>query len=55
MKILFVSAIMVLADQISKTLICSTMMLYESITVVPGFFHINYINSEWISPFGKIF
>ena len=46
MKILFASAIMVLADQISKTAIRSTMTLYESITVIPGFFHLTYITND---------
>ena len=57
MKILFASAIMVLADQISKTVIRSTMTLYESITVIPGFFHITYITNDGMAfginfPFG---
>ena len=57
MKILFASAIMVLADQISKTAIRSTMTLYESITVIPGFFHLTYINNDGMAfginfPFG---
>ena len=57
MKILFASAIMVLADQISKTAIRSTMTLYESITVIPGFFHLTYITNDGMAfginfPFG---
>ena len=57
MKILFASAIMVLADQISKTVIRSRMTLYESITVIPGFFHITYITNDGMAfginfPFG---
>ena len=57
MKILFASAIMVLADQISKTVIGSTMTLYESITVIPGFFHLTYITNDGMAfginfPFG---
>tara|TARA_A100001037_G_scaffold234553_1_gene213339 strand:+ start:548 stop:1021 length:474 start_codon:yes stop_codon:yes gene_type:complete len=57
MKILFASAIMVLADQISKTVIRSTMTLYESITVIPGFFHLTYITNDGMAfginfPFG---
>ena len=57
MKILFASAIMVLADQISKTVIRYTMTLYESITVIPGFFHITYITNDGMAfginfPFG---
>ena len=57
MKILFASAIMVFADQISITVIRSTMTLYESITVIPGFFHITYITNDGMAfginfPFG---
>ena len=57
MKILFASAIMVLADQISKTVIRSTMILYESITVIPGFFNLTYITNDGMAfginfPFG---
>ncbi|SVA86425.1 uncharacterized protein METZ01_LOCUS139279 [marine metagenome] len=48
---------MVFADQISKTVIRSTMTLYESITVIPGFFHITYITNDGMAfginfPFG---
>ena len=57
MKILFASAIMVLADQISKTVIRTTMTLYESITIIPGFFHLTYITNDGMAfginfPFG---
>jgi|TARA_B100000749_G_scaffold88634_1_gene67242 signal peptidase II len=46
MKILFVSAIMVLADQISKTVVRNTMSLYESIPVIPEFFHLTYVTND---------
>ena len=46
MKILFVSAIMVLADQISKTVVRNTMSLYESIPVIPDFFHLTYVTND---------
>jgi len=46
MKILFVSAIMVLADQISKTFVRNTMSLYESIPVIPEFFHLTYVTND---------
>jgi len=46
MKILFVSAIMVLADQISKTVVRNTMSLYESISVIPEFFHLTYVTND---------
>ena len=46
MKILFVSAIMVFADQISKTVVRNTMSLYESILVIPEFFHLTYVTND---------
>ena len=46
MKILFVSAILVLADQISKTVVRNTMSLYESIPVIPEFFHLTYVTND---------
>ena len=57
MKILFVSAIMVLADQISKTIVRNTMSLYESIPVIPEFFHLTYVTNDGMAfginfPFG---
>ena len=57
MKILFVSAIMVFADQISKTVVRNTMSLYESIPVIPEFFHLTYITNDGMAfginfPFG---
>jgi len=57
MKILFVSAIMVLADQISKTVVRNTMSLYESIPVISDFFHLTYVTNDGMAfginfPFG---
>jgi len=57
MKILFVSAILVLADQISKTIVRNTMSLYESIPVIPEFFHLTYVTNDGMAfginfPFG---
>jgi len=46
MKILFVSAILVLTDQISKTIVRNTMSLYESIPVIPEFFHLTYVTND---------
>ena len=46
MKILFVSAIMVLADQISKTVVRNTMSLYESIPVIPELIHLTYVTND---------
>ena len=57
MKILFVSAILVLAAQISKTIVRNTMSLYESIPVIPEFFHLTYVTNDGMAfginfPFG---
>ncbi len=57
MKVLFVSAILVLADQISKTIVVNTMSLYESIPVIQNFFHFTYITNDGMAfginfPFG---
>ena len=57
MKILFVSAIMVFADQISKTVVRNTMSLYESIPVIQEFFHLTYVTNDGMAfginfPFG---
>ena len=57
MRILFVSAIMVFADQLSKVIVRKTMSLYESIPVIPDFFHITYITNDGMAfginfPFG---
>lgn len=43
MRVLFFSAIIVIADQISKSIIKYSMHLYESIPVIPGFFHLTYV------------
>ena len=57
MRILFASAFLVLADQISKAIIRENMNLYESIVVIPSFFHITYITNDGMAfginfPFG---
>jgi len=57
MKVLFVSAILVLADQTSKTIVVKTMSLYESIPVIQNFFHFTYITNDGMAfginfPFG---
>tara|TARA_Y100000741_G_scaffold183394_1_gene139353 strand:- start:14593 stop:15063 length:471 start_codon:yes stop_codon:yes gene_type:complete len=57
MKVLFVSAVLVLADQISKTIVVKTMSLYESIPVIQNFFHFTYITNDGMAfginfPFG---
>ena len=57
MRILFASAFLVLADQMSKVIIRQNMNLYESIVVIPSFFHITYITNDGMAfginfPFG---
>ncbi len=57
MRILFVSAILVLTDQISKAVVRGTMSLYESIPVIPEFFHFTYVTNDGMAfginfPFG---
>lgn len=57
MRILFVSAILVFADQITKGMVRITMSLYESIPVIPDFFHITYVTNDGMAfglnfPFG---
>ena len=43
MRVLFLSAIIIIADQISKSIIKYSMHLYESIPAIPGFFHLTYV------------
>jgi len=57
MRVLFVSAILVLADQVSKTIVVRTMSLYESVPVIENFFHFTYITNDGMAfgidfPFG---
>ncbi len=57
MRTLVVSAVLVLADQISKTMVRKTMSLYESIPVIPKFFHLTYVTNDGMAfglnfPFG---
>ena len=57
MRVLFVSAILVLADQVSKAIVVRTMSLYESIPVIESFFHFTYITNDGMAfgidfPFG---
>ena len=57
MRVLFVSAIMVLADQVSKAIVVRTMSLYESVPVIENFFHFTYITNDGMAfgidfPFG---
>jgi len=57
MRMLFVSAILVFADQITKSMVRSTMSLYESIPVIRDYFHITYVTNDGMAfglnfPFG---
>lgn len=46
MRVLLVSAILVIFDQITKALTRTFMILYESIPVIQGFFHITYVTND---------
>ena len=46
MGVLFITALIITADQISKSLIKSTMTLYDVIPVIPGYFYLTYIINE---------
>jgi len=46
MGVLFITALIITADQISKSLVKSTMTLYDVIPVIPGFFQMNYITNK---------
>ena len=57
MRILVVSAILVLADQISKVMVRKSMTLYESIPIIKDFFHFTYVTNDGMAfginfPFG---
>jgi len=57
MRILFVSAALVLADQISKAIVRNSMSLYESIPVIREFFHFTFVTNDGMAfginfPFG---
>ena len=57
MRILFVSVLLVFADQISKILIRTNMSLYESIPVITNFFNLTYVTNDGMAfginfPFG---
>jgi signal peptidase II len=46
MGVLFITALIITADQISKSLIKSTMTLYDVIPLIPGFFQLNHITNK---------
>ncbi len=57
MRILFVSSILVLTDQLSKFVVRKTMLLGDSILVIPEFFHLTYVTNDGMAfginfPFG---
>jgi len=57
MRVLFVSAVLVLADQVSKTIVVRTMSLYESVPIIQNFFNFTYITNDGMAfginfPFG---
>ena len=57
MRILFVSVLLVFADQASKILIRLNMSLYESIPVITNFFNLTYVTNDGMAfginfPFG---
>ena len=57
MRVLFVSAVLVLADQVSKAIVVRTMSLYESVPIIQNFFHFTYITNDGMAfginfPFG---
>ena len=57
MRILFVSVLLVFADQISKILVRINMSLYESIPVITNFFNLTYVTNDGMAfginfPFG---
>ncbi len=57
MGVLFITALIITADQISKSLVKSTMTLHESIPAIPGFFHLTYVLNKGMAfgidlPFG---
>jgi signal peptidase II len=44
-RLIFVAALVVLTDQISKLVVLNTIPLYDSIAVIPGFFHLTHIQN----------
>jgi signal peptidase II len=46
MRILVVSALVLIADQLTKALIRNNMDLHESIPVIPNFFHLTYVTNS---------
>ncbi len=46
MKILQVSALVVILDQITKALIRAHLTIYESVPVIPSFFHLTFVTND---------
>ena len=53
MKVMFVSAVIVVIDQITKAVTRSTMMLGESKPVIKNFFHFTYVTNDGMA-FGSV-
>lgn len=46
MRILLVSAVVVVIDQITKALTRTYLDLYDSVPVIPNFFHLTYVTND---------
>jgi signal peptidase II len=46
MRILLVSAVVVVIDQVTKALTRTNLDLYDSIPVIPNFFHLTYVTND---------
>ncbi|MCP3952328.1 MAG: signal peptidase II [Desulfobacterales bacterium] len=44
-RLLIIAGVIVIADQISKAIVLSKMALYQSISVIPGFFSLTHIHN----------
>ena len=44
-RLIIIAGIIVIADQITKAIVLSSMPLYESISVIPGFFSLTHIHN----------
>jgi len=44
-KLLYIAGLVIIADQITKTLILNGMPLYHSINIIPGFFNLTHIHN----------
>lgn len=44
-KLLFITALIVSLDQVTKIVVAKNMVLYETIQVIPGFFNLTYLHN----------